>query len=219
MLKSRLMTGHPAASPPAEASSAHPPASSSASRPAWPLWLGRRRILAIPALALAGWAESLIAAARPPAGTAPPSLAWILFALAGALFALAAWPVPARPPAAPSRFMAALRGMPRRLVFLGLLVAAALAAGGALPLFVSLNTAAQPTEPANTGAWLLWIAALLLFGAAWAVWESSTLPPAAATPADPSADRLPRGYEWLLLAALFALGLLLRLPNLQSVPP
>ncbi|HUS13839.1 MAG TPA: glycosyltransferase family 39 protein, partial [Chloroflexia bacterium] len=116
-------------------------------------------------------------------------------------------------------FMAALRGMPRRLVFLGLLVAAALAAGGALPLFISLNTAAPATEPANTGAWLLWIAALLLFGAAWAVWESSTLPPAAAAPADPSADRLPRGYEWLLLAALFALGLLLRLPNLQSVPP
>src|SRR5262249_32904774 len=76
-----------------------------------------------------------------------------------------------------------------------------------------------PPEPANTGAWLLWIAALLLFGGACAVWERGAPAPVEGTPADAPGDRPAPWVERALILGLFALALLLRLPSLENVPP
>ncbi len=74
-----------------------------------------------------------------------------------------------------------------------------------------------PPEPANTGAWLLWIVALLAFGAAALAWERQTVPLVTA-PADPPADRLPGRWPWIVPAGLLVLALALRLPNLDGIP-
>src|SRR3954469_25529766 len=129
-----------------------------------------RQLLALPAVGLAAYAERLVADARNLSVTAPPAESWWLFGLAAVLFAVAAWPVPALLPALPPPVAAAWRDPRRRIRFFLPLGLAILCALSATPLFVLINNTPAgetPPEPANTGAWLLWIAALLLFGTAW----------------------------------------------------
>ncbi|MGI8587014.1 MAG: glycosyltransferase family 39 protein [Chloroflexia bacterium] len=185
-----------------------------------------RRLLAVPAVGLGLYAEQLTANVRATgvsvAGAAPPQISWVLFSVAAVLFAAAAWPGRALRDGTPPLFRTAWRSMehPRRffLPLAGALVCALLAA----PMFVALNSTAEgaaPPEPANTIAWPLWIASLLLFGVAFVVWELSTTPPDEGNLPDPQGDRLPRQIEWALMAGLMALGLAFRLPNLETAPP
>src|SRR5205823_5070064 len=83
----------------------------------------------------------------------------------------------------------------------------------------------------NTGSWLLYLASLALFAAAFVVWERSALSgsPESRVPSSESSEAgsglwtldsgLPKGVEWALMAALFAVALFLRLRDLESVPP
>ncbi len=180
-----------------------------------------RRLLVVPALALAAGAEWQAAQARGLHLGAPPALTWQLFAVAAILWLVAAWPVPRLRPVAPT-LAAAPAGRPGRrwaAVLLGLSV---LAACGATPLFVQINATpigTVPPEPANTGAWALWIAALLLFAGAAVLWERSMLGAAPAVDAVAAQDdALPGPWRWILPLALFVLALALRLPDLGSLP-
>ena len=172
----------------------------------------------MPAVGLALLAERLCADARAAGAVSVPSQAWALFAPAAVLFAVAM----GRPPRlgfATAPPLRAVAGARRASI---LLLAAGLCAIVAAPLFWIINAATEDApagEPANTGAWLLWIAALLLFGAGFALWERQAPAPLEAQRADPPADRLPRRVEWALLAGLLALALALRLPGLETTPP
>jgi sugar lactone lactonase YvrE len=192
-----------------------------ASRSTWLNLTLLRRLLVVPAAGLALYAERLAADARG-AAPAPPQLSWGLFALAALVFVIAGWPPRALRESPGLLFGVAQRALAQPLRFwapLGLGLVCALLA---IPLFITINAAppASPIgEPANTGAWLLWIAALLLFGAAWVVWERNTPAPPAGTLPDPPADRLPVRIEWLVMGVLLLGALGLRLFSLDNVPP
>lgn len=182
-----------------------------------------RMALGIAAAAVALFAEKIAEDNRVQGAAAPDASSWWLFGLAGVLFAAAMWPVPRMLATEPNRFFSTLKALrvSRRRLFAGLLTSAVICSLLAVPLFMTLNNSA--TVPGswlvNTGSWLLWILSLFLFAAAWVVWERSTLAPAENLAADPSGDKLPVRIEWLVMAGLLGLALLLRLPNLENAPP
>ncbi|HUS17183.1 MAG TPA: glycosyltransferase family 39 protein, partial [Chloroflexia bacterium] len=190
-----------------------------------------RRLLVVPALALALFGEQQAAGARALHLEAPPSTSWLAFLAAAVLFALAAGEGRVLTAGIAQAMWATARTLPQRRLFAALLAASGLCALAAAPLFAILNTTPVAdygtgndlgppvAEPANTGAWLLWIAALLLFGAAWVVWERSVGAPAEGATGDSPGDSLPRVVEWLLPAGLFGVAALLRFTDLESVPP
>ncbi|HMA37122.1 MAG TPA: glycosyltransferase family 39 protein, partial [Chloroflexia bacterium] len=194
--------------------------------PSGPYAAGRARAapylragLALGAAALAAAAESLAAAARSPEATAPPLLSWGLFGLAALLLAAATWPGRALWPALPPAWRAVGRARGRQAT---VVVPLALAVAGglvAIPLFSSLIQTPSPQAPANTGAWLVWIAALLCFGGACVAWESGSPQTPEGDGGDPPGDGLPARLEWAILAGLLGLALLLRLPSLDDLPP
>src|SRR5579859_1551889 len=193
-------------------------------RSQWLTWPTLRRGLVLPAAGLALFAEHLVADLRGQTQGAgsPPAAAWDLFILAAILFAVATWPVPALHPGTAPPPWRTWRMLRRPAWFLAPLGLAVLCALGAVPLFLAVITTPPdkiPAEPANTGAWLLWIAALLLFGAAFVAWERQAPASLEGAPAGPAGDRLPQRVEWLVMAGLGAAALLLRLPNLDTVPP
>ncbi len=191
-----------------------------------------RFLLGMLAFGLAFLGERSIEDARLDGLSVPPSSGWWLLGAAALLFTVAMWPVPRLLPAVPAPFLSILRSMKRRALFLVPLVLALVCSLASIPLFVTLNTK-QPDSPnpntvpplahdwvANTGSWLLYIASLVLFGLAFVMWERTAPPPSqGGIEADPPGDRLPRRIEWLLITGLFALALLLRLPDLASAPP
>jgi hypothetical protein len=164
---------------------------------------------------------------------APPLISWVLYGLAALLFVLA---VPGAPPPAEKAgtpFIATLRAMRRRSLFLALAGGALLCSVAAGVLFFSLNSTQQASVapwPANTGSWILYLASLLLFGAAWIVWErnrpnaeSGSRNEESETASAPS-HRIPNStfrirIEWLVIVALTVLALALRVINLDSAPP
>lgn len=175
------------------------------------------------ALVPAFYAERLAEEARTTGLSAPPALSWGLFGLAALVFAVATWPVYRLLPAIPLPFRSA-RALPRPKLYicLWLLGGAVLCSLLSVPLFISLNANNQNPAAdwwANTGSWLLYIASLLLFGAAFVVWERSREIATATPGSPPPGDQLPRRVEWTLMGALLVLALVLRLPELNSAPP
>src|SRR5437867_1035049 len=201
-----------------------PPAGEEPKAPRKRPWLFRavgatRWVLAIPAVFLALYVEQAIrqALARPDRPAEPPLLDWQLYAAAGLLFALASGAARLAPAGA-SLFLrnARLLSMRRRLLFLVLLAASMVCAGVSVPLFTTLNMATDAEQTAhnwgvNTGSWLLYLASLALFAAAFVVWERSA--PAGSTEYRvPSTESglgdsvlgtrysvLPKGVEWALI--------------------
>lgn len=182
-----------------------------------------RMALGIVAAAVALFAEKIAEDNRVQGAAAPDASSWWLFGLAGVLFAAAMWPVPRLLATEPNRFFSTLKALrvSRRLLFAVLLTSAVICSLLAVPIFMTLNNSA--TVPGswlvNTGSWLLWILSLFLFAAAWVVWERNTPAPAENIAAEPPGDKLPVRIEWVVMAGLFGLALLLRLPNLESAPP
>ncbi|MEO6457260.1 MAG: PA14 domain-containing protein, partial [Chloroflexia bacterium] len=181
-----------------------------------------RWLLGVAALGVALYAEQLVEQARvlnPPA--APPTASWFLFGLAAILFVVGVWPVPRLLPAQSPFLLAGLTSGRKRL-FLVLLGLAALSSLIATTLFVALNSvkpeAGTPNWAVNNASWLLYILSLLFFAAAFVVWERSDHPRSERPEYIPG-DRLPRRVEWVLMAGLLALALMLRLPDLDNVPP
>jgi sugar lactone lactonase YvrE len=161
---------------------------------------------------------------------APPVASWLLFGLAGLALVVAAWPPPRLRPSAAPPFRAVLRATPIRRVFLGLLALALLCSLVSIPLFAALNAdpeAAKTNWLVNTGSWLLYVASLVCYGAAFVVWERALSrelhrhqPSDAPDPRlTAMRDRLPRRVEWLIMAGLLLVALALRFVNLDSVPP
>ena len=151
--------------------------------------------------------------------------------LAGLLLAVAVLPGRIVPLAGPSAFIKNLRAMQRRWIFLVLLFSSLACAIISVPLFTQLNTyVAAQFDPggnnlaakdwwANTGSWLLFAASLILFGAAWLVWERKATVVNKGVEVTHPSDRLPRRLEWALILGLFAGATFLRLWNLESAPP
>src|SRR5207248_3540951 len=177
--------------------------------------------------------------ARPDRPPEPPLLSWEMYAAAGLLLALASGAARLAPAAA-SSFLRNARSlsMRRRLLFLVLLAASIVCAGVSVPLFTTLNMAsdaeAQQTAQnwgVNTGSWLLYLASLALFAAAFVIWERSALSGSRESGVQSLESSkpdfglrtqdsgLPRGVEWALMASLFAVALFLRLRDLDNVPP
>jgi hypothetical protein len=185
-------------------------------------WRIASGVLALAALAMAMISAFVVEGVRG-RETAPPAISWWLLGLAGLALAAAMWPVPRVISAIPVPFWRAFRGMRRRPLFVALLALAIVSNLAAVPLFILLNNNPDPTAPAqgwliNTGSWLLYIISLLLYGAAWVVWERSapgTTPSAHVTP---PGGFLPRRTEWVILAVLFLAALLLRVINLDDLP-
>jgi streptogramin lyase/4-amino-4-deoxy-L-arabinose transferase-like glycosyltransferase len=183
-------------------------------------------------LGVALLAQKVAMDARATPADSPPLLSWVLYVVAIALFALVMPRAPYLAPHPTAPFMSTLRAMRHRRLFLGLLGAAALCGIAALPFFIALNTASFPDPTVievgplvNYGGWLLWVAALLLLGAAWVVWERNARlrhrPSASGGPRTwpGKGEGLPRNVEWAVMGGLLLLALLLRLPNLDSAPP
>lgn len=186
-----------------------------------------RWLLGVTAVAFALLGEKQAEDARISGLAAPPGASWVLFGLAALLFVAAVWPVPRLLDAPPLFFLKNLRTMRNstRLAFVVLIGLAIACALSSVPLFISLNASgdATPAPPwsVNTGSWLLYIASLLLFAAAFIVWERNipvTQSQLEAENAMPR-GRLSRRTEWLVMAGLLALALVVRLPNLDSAPP
>ncbi len=157
--------------------------------------------------------------------------------------------VPKLRPTATPPFRAVLRVIGGRRLFLVLLALATICGAASIPLFVALNNALDPEDladlakhnwPANTGSWLLYIAGVAFFGLAFFVWERavnielrkrrSTMHASTAGTSGGesglgarlrplSADRLPRNVEWALVGALCVVALVLRVVNLEDIPP
>ncbi|MDQ2808601.1 MAG: glycosyltransferase family 39 protein, partial [Chloroflexota bacterium] len=181
-----------------------------------------RRVLVVGAAGVVLYAEKLTAEERLRTGGvgSPPLLVWQLFGVAALLFALGAWPTALRG-GLPGPWGAALRKQPRLRPALALGAAAVVLALATIPLFMTINGAAvgPVTRDSAQWGWPLWIIALLLFGAACAVWEWRAPAPTEGQVADPPGDRLPARVEWAILAALLVGAGALRLWNLDNVPP
>ncbi len=211
--------------------SSHPPdgvgASQDNRRRRWASLRRWRWALAVVAIALALLGEKQAEDARSRGLAAPPSASWILLGLAALIFVAAVWPVPRLLDAPPLFFLKNLRAMRNsmRLTFIALLALAIVCALASVPLFISLNTSPNTTPappwPVNTGSWLLYISSLLLFAAAFTVWERNTPATEGQIEAENAmpGGRLPRRIEWFVMAGLLALALIVRLPNLESAPP
>jgi hypothetical protein len=174
-------------------------------------------------LLAAFWGQALAEEARRAGQGAPPQMSWIMFGAAGLLFAIAMWPVSRVPAAISSTFFKTLRSfsLTRKLRFLLPLGLSIILGLIAIPLFLSLNSAPEQAKAdwwTNTGSWLLYIAAILLFAFAFIVWERSA-PPTYSAETPPPGDRLPRRLEWVIMGALLLLALLLRVPGLENAPP
>ena len=192
-------------------------------------WRGRTGwALASSAILLAIIAGRIIEQARTdltPRPGAPPVFGWLLLGAAALVLAITAWPPPKLLPSGGPDFLSGVRAMKRKPSFIALLVGSVVCAVAAVPLFWKLNAAQPPGSVAgnwavNTASWFLYIAALLLFGIAFLVWERTTLrPPESAWPPWSPDRRLSRRTEWTLMLGLFGLALLLRLIDLDTVPP
>ncbi|HUS14550.1 MAG TPA: glycosyltransferase family 39 protein [Chloroflexia bacterium] len=181
-----------------------------------------RAVLALLALLTAGAAEWLVEVARSHHAGGPPLLSWILFAGSGLVLVAAAGRRQRVQPARPALLTAQVRVHPHRRLVLGLLVAVVACAVAALPLFWLLNAApTTTTQPflINSGPWLLYGAALMLLGAAVLVWERHCAPVPTTPAAGWPGERLPPALEWASMGGMLALALLLRLTNLERVPP
>ena len=175
------------------------------------------------ALLAAFGGQAMAEDARQQGLSAPPQMSWILFGVGGLLFAGAMWPVARQRPAVSSTFFRTLKALPRRrkllfLIPLGLSILLGLVA---LPQFISLNADplnAQNNWLVNTGSWVFYIIALLLFALAFIVWERS-VPPTYSVETQPPGDRLPRRIEWAIMGGLLLLAVALRVPGLENAPP
>src|SRR5687768_14631577 len=168
-------------------------------------------------LLAAFWGQALAEEARQTGQGAPPQISWIMFGVAGLLFAIAMWPVARVPAAISFTFFKTLRSFSRarKLLFLVPLGLSIILGLISLPLFLSLNAAPEPARGdwwTNTGSWLLYITAILLFAFAFIVWERS-VPTTYSTETPPPGDHLPRRLEWVMMGALLLLALLLRVPG------
>lgn len=181
-----------------------------------------RRVLVVGAAGVALYAEKLTSdeRLRTGGGGSPPVLVWQLFGLAALLFAVGAWPAALRG-SLPGPWGTALRRQPRLRPALLLGAAAIVLALATIPLFMTINGAVvgPVTMDGAQWGWPLWIVALLLFGAACAVWEWRAPAPTEGWPADPPGDHLPARVEWAIMAALLVAAGALRLWHLDSVPP
>ena len=151
-----------------------------------------------------------------------------MFGLAGLLFVIGIAPAPSTPAHPTTPFLKGIRSLSlvRRITFLVLLFGGIAAAIGSVPLFVSLSAQPEINQGwlINTGSWLLYVLALVMFGAAWAVWEFKR--PDIDVTTGKTVDAMEaagRGsihplYSGLIMLALLVLGLSLRLPGLDSVP-
>ncbi len=197
-------------------------------------------VLALAALGVAFYGQKLVSDARVAGDPEPPTLSWVLFGVAGLLFVLGVTPWPAMATHKTTRFFASLRSMSRirRWLFAGLAGSALVLGIASVPLFYVQSNALPEAEVntgwlTNTGAWLMWIAAMLLFGAAWVVWERS-VPPAIETDGQQAlkdeqkgasgAEGVWRGglsprWHWAIIIGLFVLAMALRFPNLENAPP
>jgi sugar lactone lactonase YvrE len=194
-----------------------------------PSWVGRTGwVLSLCATLLAIIAGHMIEQARTTLfhrPDAPPIAGWLLLGMAGLALAIAVWPPPKLPPSEAAVFLTGFRAMKRKALFLGPLVSAALCAISAIPLFWRLNAIEKPESVegnwlVNTGAWVLYVVALLLFAGAFVVWERTTRTPEARVwTTSPPDHRLSRRMEWTLMLGLFGLALALRLVNLDAAPP
>lgn len=252
-LPTRNTNGQPAAQKPPTQKTRNPQ-SASGNPNRWWAQLGKIRwVLALGSLGSALLAQKIandVRVANSGEGV-PPLASWLLFGLAAVLFVVAIPSSPTPPTGQPTPFLATLRALPRRrrILFLGLAGAAISCDIVATPLFIVLNSAPPNVAlnwPTNTGSWLLYIVGLLLFGAAWAVWErsvpalddrQSTVDAGRPLSEDGSTqiretaqssvvDRpasatglLPSKVEWIIMGALTLLALALRLPGLDSAPP
>ena len=181
-----------------------------------------RWLLGVAALGLALYAGQLVEQDRVINHLGAPSTAsWLLFGLAAVLFVVGVWPLPRLLPAESPPLLAGLSSGRRRLIT-GLLGLSILCALVATPLFVALNSAKPETWPpnwaVNNASWLLYILSLLFFAAAFIVWGMSAHV-LSERPEYIPGDHLPRRVEWVLMAGLFGLALILRLPGLDNVPP
>src|SRR5207253_1870707 len=92
-----------------------------------------------------------------------------------------------------------------------------------IPLFMQLNQAADPNFIAqnwwvNNGSWLLWMAAIVLFGLTFLIWERTTRPPVEGDNANPPLDKFPRWLEWGIILALLGVALYVRVKDLAIIP-
>ncbi len=184
--------------------------------------LNLRRILVVVAAAVALYAEKLIADTRllTGGGGSPPQLAWLLLGLAALLFAGGAWPTTLHG-GLPGPWGTALRTQPRLRLAVALGAVALVIALATIPLFMTINGASVLSISMDTAqwGWPLWIVALVLFGAAFVVWERRAPAPTEGQPADPPGDRLPARVEWAIMAVLLLGAGALRLWKLDDVPP
>ena len=196
-------------------------------------WKYRRRrlnwVFGLAALGTALLAQKVAMDAWATPADSPPLLSWVLYGVAIALFMLALPPAPYLVPHATTPFKSTLRAMRQRRLFVGLLAGAALCGLASVPLFVILNmvdfsiSAEDVGPPVNYGSWLLYVAALLMLGGAWVVWERNARARGrraiGAKPWNVMGGGLSPRAEWAVMGVLLVLALLFRLPNLNDAPP
>ncbi|MDQ6693650.1 MAG: glycosyltransferase family 39 protein, partial [Chloroflexota bacterium] len=180
---------------------------------------------ALSALGLALLGQLSIEGARDERSAAPPVLGGILFFAAALMLVWGSrgtWNVESTLPSA--RTLAAVAVGSTRRGWLLCLAGASLCAVAAVPLFWQLN-ARDPHGPAadwpvNTGSWLLYLSALLLFGLAFVLKERAEPGHATAVTAIVvSGGMLSHRRELALVGGLTVLALLLRVVDLEHAPP
>jgi 4-amino-4-deoxy-L-arabinose transferase-like glycosyltransferase len=173
-------------------------------------------------VALVIFAEQLTRQARDSHAALPPPITWVLFASGAALLVAAVWPVSQLSIANVGRYFVG-RSADRRLQrSIRPLLVASICLVVSVQLFRTVNSVALgqvPPEPANSGSWLFWIGALVFFSWAVLAWERAVPITADGDEATSSRERPAFKIELLIMIALFCWALLVRLINLDKVPP
>lgn len=185
-------------------------------------------VLGVAALGLAVWGERIAEAERLQGLLTPSLITWILFGLAGFLFVLGIAPTPNTPAHPTTQFIKGVKSLPvgRRIVFLVMLFGGIAAAIAAAPLFISLSAKPDTDQGwwANTGSWILYVVALLLFGGSWVVWEfrrpdaMPIEPKTAEAIAAAKSKSIHPALSAGIMLGVFVLAAVIRFTNLSNVP-
>jgi len=173
-------------------------------------------------VALAIFAELLTSHARDTGAASPPPIVWVLFASGAVLLVAGVWPISRLSIANVERYFVGTSGDRRLERSMPPLLVASLCLIVSIQFFRTVNSVPlgqTPSEPANSGSWLLWIGALVFFSWAVLAWERAVPPRGDGEVATRSGKQAASRAELLIMAALFGLALLVRFINLDKVPP